>query len=324
MLVLRYVMIGIAWLFIVFGLSAFFFGLLCTSGFFTELPTYQFPLGDPTGIVVDNQGKIYCALQFYHRIQVYNSNGQFIQNWYVAGFGNFSFRINSPEQKILVEFADGTMLFYSTEGKLLLEPLDAEDMVQSAEFCFDAIGDCYEIRNRLWNPHITKTDGNGVVQNIVSMSWASWLIVGPFIPWLEILLGFVLLGILQILEEKIPGLRPTQAMPIALPIQKVNPKIQDTILIPLSWYFFLEPLAIILGSVIAIIIVLYSQVSGFLQSSFTVVASIIGIHALLHSIFTPRCPVYDCHGEVYKIGEKPLRYRCRTCGAIYTQEVVEF
>lgn len=325
MIVVRYIIIGLAWLLVAFGLSSFFFGLLCAGGAFANLETYEFPLGDPTGIVVDDEGRIYCALQFYHRIQVYNSQGQFIQNWHIASPGNFSFRIHTQEHKILVELSDGAIVFFSTDGKLILEPpaQNIDDMVQASTFCFDAIGDCYEIKNRLWNPHIVKITSGAPEQILVKMTWYQLLISGPLIPWLEILLGFILLGILQILEEKIPGFQPTKISTSSQTAKKINLP-SDTILIPMTYYLFLEPLAIILGSCIAIAILLYLEAVGFLQTAFTVVIVIVGMHALLHSIFSPRCPSHDCHGEIYKLGDKPLRYRCRVCGTIYTQDIVEF
>lgn len=80
----KYVTRIIAVLFTVIGCIGFFAGALTGLGFdFRNLDSFELPLGNLRGIAVDSEGNIYCGLQFYSRIQVYDAQGNFIYGKFV-------------------------------------------------------------------------------------------------------------------------------------------------------------------------------------------------------------------------------------------------
>jgi hypothetical protein len=52
-----------------------------------KLETTEFPLGDPTDVAVDSQGRIYIAENFCHRVQRYSPVGKFERGWFVDTSG---------------------------------------------------------------------------------------------------------------------------------------------------------------------------------------------------------------------------------------------
>ncbi len=321
------VIFSVAW--IIFGLVSFFFGLVCATGIISGFNTYPFPLGDPTSIAVDQDGRLYCALQFYQRIQVYDAQGQFLRNWHVPNAGYFALRVN--EQNYLeVETREGQRYVFTADGTLLnqaiLIQLENPAAILGKTFCTDPNGNRYEICNRFLAPHIIKISPQGESQIWIQMPFYQWLITGPLIPWLMILAGFIFLGCLQILEEKIPAIRQSET-PAMVAAAGFYQKTEDAVLIPISFYLLLEPLAIILGSLIAIGMMLYMQNMHnltFIRVSLAVVLAIVGMHAFLHLLFAPGCPLQTCKGKLRKMSDKPLQYRCSQCGFIYTKKTIDF
>ena len=72
------VMFYLAIILVFVGGFGFLRGFLTSIGTVKSEKTFErLPLGDLRGIAVDNDGRVYCGLQFYGRVQVYNNQGKF-------------------------------------------------------------------------------------------------------------------------------------------------------------------------------------------------------------------------------------------------------
>ncbi len=323
---LRYLGLIIALFSIGLGLVSFSFGILCSSGIL-QIGSFEFPLGDPSSIIVNRNGEMFCSLQFYQRIQVYDKYGKFLRSWQISDANYFILGI-TENNEIIVQTNSEEQYIFNSMGKLQSQALLEErnpEIIYAGNSCFDSEGNLYEICNHLIYPHITKLTPKDEKTIFVQMSLYYLLITGPILPWIEILFGFIILAILQIINERIPQLGIATGNRI-IAKKNIDFSKPDGIVVGLSIYLILEPLSIILGSLLAIGIILYFhnlQALTFIKVSITVFVIIIGLHIFLHSIFIPACSIPNCRGTLHKISDRPLRYRCKICGNIYTQNTIE-
>ena len=79
--------------------------------------SFEMPHGDLKGIAVDSEGEIYCGVQFYNRIEVYNSKGKFLYGKFLGDGirGPFRMKINSNGQLEIVT-SSGTRYVYNKDG----------------------------------------------------------------------------------------------------------------------------------------------------------------------------------------------------------------
>ncbi len=98
----------------------------------------ELPLAEPNHIAVVNNGLIYCGLNIYNKIQVYDQNGNFVKGWFIESGGTgFGITINEDMIKI-VTFAN-KHYFYDFNGNLLREE-DHGDPTKSATYDEDLAG----------------------------------------------------------------------------------------------------------------------------------------------------------------------------------------
>jgi hypothetical protein len=121
---IRYVISIFSTFFLVIGAIGFFSGPLA-SGFgvsFDNLDSFEFPLGDLEGIAVDSEGNIYCGLQFYSRIQVYDAKGNFIYGKFIDSAGGaFRIRINNDDQLEVATARNDKLYIFERGGTLVKE-----------------------------------------------------------------------------------------------------------------------------------------------------------------------------------------------------------
>ena len=147
----------------------------------------EFPLGDLASIAVDRQGRIFCGIVAYGRIQMYDSDGRFVRGWPVGSSGGaFRIRMNRSDQVDVAVTRGDRLHTFDDRGNLLntkerfdILPTDRVRGPAQTE-CRLPTGDVYSIRGGLLFPHVVKRDGSGRRTTVVRMTFAKWLIMCPF------------------------------------------------------------------------------------------------------------------------------------------------
>ena len=172
---------------ILVGVSIPFF-VLCLLCFFGEIlfstydlagPRTEFPLGNPTNVVVDSKGRIYVAEGAYARVQRYSADGQFERGWWVSeGAFHFALRI-MPDDFVQVATAADYLVTYSPDGELISNRRTrGEGLVAKFETDTTTSGG-YEVRHALY-PHVVDTRTG---RTVIKPSWPQILVAFPFPAW---------------------------------------------------------------------------------------------------------------------------------------------
>ena len=102
------------------GFFGFSSGCLVSSGLIAVGSNYELPLGDVKSIAVDSQGRIYCAVEMYSRVQQYDSDGRFLRSWLVpANRGTFRLRVNDTDELEVYVSRGSTLFTFDAEGRLV-------------------------------------------------------------------------------------------------------------------------------------------------------------------------------------------------------------
>ena len=197
----KYVIRIVATLFLVIGCVGFFAGAITAvfgSGF-RNLESFELPLGDLRGIAVDSEGNIYCGLQFYSRIQVYNSEGKFIYGKFVNSAGGaFRIRINQNDQLEVATARNDKLYIFAIDGTLVNELSDVGHYFHNfgktgeTRFHDKSQNVTYFKRPSLLGPYIVKRVSSGEKKVIITMPFHKWLFKGPLPAWLFMLIGVVM------------------------------------------------------------------------------------------------------------------------------------
>ncbi|MCP4258623.1 MAG: hypothetical protein GY774_14150 [Planctomycetes bacterium] len=194
----RFVIRIIATLFLVIGFIGFLTGTI-TAGFgfrFRNLDSFELPLGDLRGIAVDSEGNIYCGLQFYSRIQVYDAEGKFIYGKFINSAGGaFRIRINKNDQLEVATARNDKLYIFARDGTLVSNLSDVGH-------CFHFFGETSETqfhderqnityfkKHSLLGPDIAKRDSSGEKKVIIKTPFHKWLFKGPLPAWFFGLIG---------------------------------------------------------------------------------------------------------------------------------------
>ena len=175
-------------LFILMGFTGFIGGALITMGVVNY--DKEVPLGDITGVVVDNKGHIFVGLGFYGMVQEYDTDGVFVKNWRVSASGG-TFNIDlTKDQKILISTARGSkQILYDQNGKEVSKKSISNTYSKTSRAGSTFVtqqGETYKIEGVLF-PSIVKSSPDRKV--IVEQSLILQLMKGPFPALLIVTLG---------------------------------------------------------------------------------------------------------------------------------------
>ncbi len=187
-----------AHLFLVIGGIGFFAGFIAM-GFgvaFENLDSFELPLGDLEGITVDSEGNIYCGLQFYSRIQVYNAEGKFVYGKFIDSAGGaFRIRINQDDQLEVATARNDKLYIFARDGFLVRELSDVghyfHDFGKTSERRFHDKRQnvIYFKKPTLLGPYIVKRESSGEKKVIIKTPFHKWLFKGPLPAWLFMMIG---------------------------------------------------------------------------------------------------------------------------------------
>jgi hypothetical protein len=224
--------VGVRWCFQVFAgilalLGAFGFvnGIFAASGYnpWTSQST-ELPLGELRSIAVDSHGHIYCGLEFYGRVQVYDRDGHFLRGWFIDGHGKpFRMRMNARDELEVLSVGSRSLLVYGNDGvKVSEKPLGTDDYVALYEE-FDKLrdeqyrgpqGEVYAIHPGprpplLFNPFghrggirpsVVRVDAPNESVTIIT-PWIKWFWMGPE-PAISFLFGGIIVLALSRLRQR--------------------------------------------------------------------------------------------------------------------------
>lgn len=181
-------------LFIIAGSSWFAPSLIRNTNFIQS--NTELPLAHLRGIVADQQDNVYLGIQFYERIQLYDSTGTFQKGWFInANGGRFRLRINDLNQLEVATARTNLHYIFDQNGNLLALNENKEaygNFGDTNEYVYESEdGTNFTISlPTLW-PHIIKTTSHNPDNTIISVQPKNWFFIGIF--------PALLLGLLAIL-----------------------------------------------------------------------------------------------------------------------------
>ena len=90
------------------------------------LDSFELPLGELSGIAIDSEGNIYCGLMSYSRVQVYDTEGEFLFSRFIDRSGGaFRIRINENDQLEVATARSDKLYIFEKDGTLVRVLLDA-------------------------------------------------------------------------------------------------------------------------------------------------------------------------------------------------------
>lgn len=179
-------------------IAAFVTGIVCTllgPSFPLLGSNICFPLSCPGDVTTDESGRVYVGLEFYGRVQVYDSNGEYLYGFFVDTAGKFRLRVE-PDGSLTIAIARGhSILVYDTKGHLLSSQQNAkrayDEFVNTQPLVHvDTRGRRYLIREFL-NPEIVREDASGNISLCIRTPLWLWPLLGP-VPCFLILMIVVL------------------------------------------------------------------------------------------------------------------------------------
>jgi hypothetical protein len=175
----------------------------------SQLPSaLELPLGSISGFTVDEDGRIYCAVDVYGRLQQYAADGGFLKGIHIpAAAGTFEVAWEHEGRRVIVATARNRMVYKLSgdlefvsrarnNGELYVE------MKAQGDAPVTRAGAVYTLSNSLLvYPHIVRTDPDGSVHTIVRTPLHLWVVMAPFPALFYLLIGIALGG------PRRPGLR---------------------------------------------------------------------------------------------------------------------
>ncbi|MCL5772783.1 MAG: hypothetical protein M1536_00175 [Firmicutes bacterium] len=172
----------------IIGFLGFFRNIVYSGGYNRQ--SSEAPLKGLDGIAVDDNGRIYCAVQAYGRVQVYDKNGNFIRSCYIDS--NEGFRINVDDKNNLYVNATKSgkyhmylyyILYVFNKNGELIKQKESDEYTYfkfgNVKKLIDKESNTYEIRSASFYPHIVKIFSDGKEVTIVATNFFSWLLMGP-------------------------------------------------------------------------------------------------------------------------------------------------
>jgi len=169
------------------GMSSFLNGAFAASGVNpwttekTEIPLTM--VGDYT---MDKEGRLYCSLNFYCRIQQYDSFGNFIRGWFInSGGGRICLKVNDRDELLIANVKFHNLLTFDSNGKMI-----KEEKLEGSEY-------------EKWYKKDEKTEK--LLKTIQGkMPLYIWFLFGPQ-SWLIGAVGMIILIVSDKKQKKIKG-----------------------------------------------------------------------------------------------------------------------
>lgn len=157
----------------------------------------RFPIIRIETMVVDENNDIYCIDWDNRRLQVFDSNGNFLRGWFVNVFGG-SFAIIIDEKELYIITSTGNNPVYSKSGQFIryeqgVKYKDKYGLEKVINY-HDKVRNIYTVHNGLWTK-IIKKDSKGTQEILIKDPFDVWLINSPVICWLMMMSGGGLLAI---------------------------------------------------------------------------------------------------------------------------------
>jgi len=172
----------------------------------------QFSLGHLSGIAVDDESRIYLAVQTYSRIQVYNKKGDFVKGWFVeAGGGIFDVWVEGKDSIHVVTSRMRTHDVFDSSGRLLKSIKVTSNEESSALFkkagglkTKDFSGNTYSILSPEWFPRIVKLTSDGKYSVVIEDPFYLWLVKTPLPIFLVFATSLIMLTVLgKVIKKKV-------------------------------------------------------------------------------------------------------------------------
>ena len=151
-----------------------------------RLDSFEFPLGDLEGIAVDSEGNIYCGVQFYSRVQVYDPEGKFLYGKFIdSAGGSFRIRINKDDCLEVATVRNAKLYRFDKNGNLVREWSDVgyyfSDFGKAGETRYydQSENVKYFARDYWFYAHVVKKDSTGQETIIIRTPFHKWLFQGP-------------------------------------------------------------------------------------------------------------------------------------------------
>ena len=185
----KFIVHAVAALFLAIGSIDFIGGALV--GNVVKFPDgFELPLGDLQGIAVDSDGNIYCGVQYYSRVQVYDSEGNYIRGTFIDSAGGaFRIRINPDDQLEVATARNDKLYRFGKGGTLLTELSDVgyyfQEFGKSSETQYHDVRQnaTYQIRWSFLGAYVVKKSASGERKVIVKTPFHKWLFQGPSPAW---------------------------------------------------------------------------------------------------------------------------------------------
>jgi len=171
--------------FLITGMGAFANGFFAAAGI-TPWTTEQteIPLTMVGNHIMDKEGRLYCTLNFYCRIQVYDSSEKFIRGWFInSGGGRLCIKIDEENRIIVANIKLHKILTFTSDGKMI-----KEEAIEGNEY-------------EKWYFKDEKSDRT--IKNIQNkIPLYTWFLFGPQC-WLVAITGLLVTGLADREIEKI-------------------------------------------------------------------------------------------------------------------------
>jgi hypothetical protein len=170
----------------------------------------QFPLGGLRGIAVDSNGRVYLALDAYHRIQVYDRQGDFLEGRVItAAGGTFDIWIDADDCLHVVIARKNLHQVFDLKGELLKSApiMSSQEEIQLFKKArgsqgIDAFGNSYLLQNTTWHSKVLKTTSKGESIIFAEDSFPHFLLRTPQPNLMVGLMAFIMTIILATVIQK--------------------------------------------------------------------------------------------------------------------------
>lgn len=171
----------------VFYYIMFFFLAGCSfamwSGMQFQSSKLQFPLGAEgcALIALDKQGRIYYAVESYHRLQVYDKHGRFLRGWFAPIESDQHRDLYVDEDDYVHVVRNDQDYTYSPKGELIsVDRFSGKRPDNQANaLVTDSEGNTFRVESPFLRPRLVRTTATGVESVLVSDSLGLWIIKCP-------------------------------------------------------------------------------------------------------------------------------------------------